>query len=50
MTSSWEIVEVSARLLDIPLLEPFAIAGGTQPRAHNVLITVLLADGTAGYG
>ncbi len=50
MTSSWEIVEVSARLLDIPLLEPFAIAGGTQPQAHNVLVTVLLADGTAGYG
>jgi L-alanine-DL-glutamate epimerase-like enolase superfamily enzyme len=46
----WEIVDISSRSLDIPLVEPFAIAGGAQPQAHNVLVTLRLADGTVGYG
>lgn len=36
--------------LDIPLLEPFGIAGGAQDVARNLLIAVELADGTRGYG
>lgn len=47
---AWEVIEIGARPLDIPLVEPFAIAGGAQPRAHNVLVTLRLADGTIGYG
>ncbi len=44
------IVEVLATPLDIPLIEPFTIATGSQPVAHNVLVAVRLADGTRGYG
>jgi L-alanine-DL-glutamate epimerase-like enolase superfamily enzyme len=36
--------------LDIPLHEPFGISGGAQEVAHNLLVTVELADGTRGYG
>lgn len=36
--------------LNIPLNEPFGIAGGAQEIAHNLLVTVELADGTRGYG
>jgi L-Ala-D/L-Glu epimerase len=36
--------------LDIPLVAPFGIAGGTQDVARNLLVTVELADGTLGYG
>jgi L-alanine-DL-glutamate epimerase-like enolase superfamily enzyme len=36
--------------LDVPLIEPFTIATGSQPVAHNVLVEVCLADGTCGYG
>ncbi len=36
--------------LDVPLIEPFAIATGAQPTAQNVLVELLLADGTRGYG
>ncbi len=36
--------------LNIPLLEPFGIAGGAQDQARNLLVTVELADGTRGYG
>ena len=36
--------------LDIPLLEPFGISGGSLGVAANVLVTVELADGTRGYG
>jgi L-Ala-D/L-Glu epimerase len=43
-----ETVEVSA--LDIPLREPFGIAGGTQASAANVLVRVRLRDGTVGHG
>lgn len=37
-------------LLDIPLNEPFGIAGGAQDLARNLLVTAELADGTRGYG
>ena len=36
--------------LDIPLLEPFGISGGSLGVAANVLVTVELADGTLGHG
>ncbi len=36
--------------LDIPLHVPFGIAGGAQPMANNVLVSLELADGTRGYG
>ena len=44
------IVEVRASVLDIPLVEPFAIATGSQDVARNVLVGVRLADGTLGHG
>ena len=50
MSSLYRIAEVEAVPLDIPLIEPFAIAGGSQPVARNVLVTLRLADGTRGYG
>ncbi|NBR59901.1 MAG: dipeptide epimerase, partial [Opitutaceae bacterium] len=37
-------------LLDIPLYAPFGISGGAQAVANNVLVTLMLADGTTGYG
>jgi len=36
--------------LDIPLHEPFGIAGGVQEHAANLLVTVELLDGTLGFG
>ncbi len=48
--SSTRIVAVSAEPLDIPLLEPFAIATGRVDAARNVLVRVTLADGTEGLG
>jgi L-alanine-DL-glutamate epimerase-like enolase superfamily enzyme len=36
--------------LNIPLHAPFGIAGGAQAMAHNLLVTLELADGTRGYG
>jgi len=36
--------------LNIPLLEPFAIATGSVDAARNVLITLTLHDGSVGYG
>ncbi|WP_437727848.1 enolase C-terminal domain-like protein [Sorangium sp. So ce861] len=44
------IQRVSVEALDIPLHEPFGIAGGAQKRAANLLVTVELADGTLGFG
>ncbi len=44
------IVTVRATPLDIPLVEPFTIATGSQAVAHNVLVEVGLAGGTKGYG
>ncbi len=36
--------------LNIPLLEPFTIATGSVSEARNVLITIILDDGSVGYG
>lgn len=44
------ITDLRVRPLDVPLIEPFAIATGAQPVANNVLVTIALADGTRGYG
>lgn len=38
------------RALDIPLIEPFAIATGAQPIAQNVLVGVEINDGSIGWG
>jgi L-alanine-DL-glutamate epimerase-like enolase superfamily enzyme len=44
------IVEVVADPLTIPLREPFTIATGRVESATNVLVRVVLADGTVGLG
>lgn len=44
------IMSVRAEPLDIPLLEPFAIATGRVDSARNVLVRIVLADGSEGYG
>jgi L-alanine-DL-glutamate epimerase-like enolase superfamily enzyme len=44
------IAAVRAEALDIPLLAPFGISRGALESAANVLLTVELADGTAGHG
>jgi L-Ala-D/L-Glu epimerase / N-acetyl-D-glutamate racemase len=44
------IAALSAEPLDVALTEPFGIASGTQPAAHNVLCTLKLRDGTTGLG
>ncbi len=44
------IIDLRIRKLDVPLVEPFAIAGGAQPVASNVLVELELADGTLGLG
>jgi L-alanine-DL-glutamate epimerase-like enolase superfamily enzyme len=44
------ITDIRFAVLDVPLIEPFAIATGAQPTAHNVLVELCLADGTRGYG
>lgn len=49
-SSTTRIVSLDASPLDIPLVEPFAIATGAQPTAHNILVRLRLADGTVGYG
>jgi len=44
------ITAVTFRPFDVPLDEPFGIAGGTQHVAKNVLVEVRLDDGTLGLG
>jgi L-alanine-DL-glutamate epimerase-like enolase superfamily enzyme len=44
------IVDVGLVLVHIPLVEPFAISGGTPTSARNVFVRIELADGTLGYG
>lgn len=39
-----------ARKLDIPMKKPFGIAGGAQVEAKNVLVELVLEDGTRGWG
>jgi L-alanine-DL-glutamate epimerase-like enolase superfamily enzyme len=50
MASPTTIRHISVATLDIPLAEPFGIAGGAQDIARNLLVTLELADGTRGYG
>lgn len=50
MPNPFAIRRVSAAPLDIPLREPFGIAGGAQLVAENALVTVELGDGTLGHG
>lgn len=44
------IVEIRAEPWNIALTEPFGIATGAQHEAANVLVTVVLDDGTVGLG
>lgn len=44
------ITRIDLQPLDLPLTEPFAIAGGAPSTAHNVLVRVTLSDGTVGLG
>src|SRR5690349_22952604 len=44
------IESITAEPLTIPLLEPFTIATGSVSEARNVLITIVLRDGSTGYG
>lgn len=44
------IAQVDVQALDLPLIEPFGISGGSQAAANNVLVTVHLQDGTQGCG
>jgi L-alanine-DL-glutamate epimerase-like enolase superfamily enzyme len=45
-----DIVSIEAEPIDIPLTEPFAIAGGAPSVAANVLVRLRFADGTVGLG
>ena len=44
------IGSISVEPLNISLLEPFTIATGSVSEAQNVLITIMLNDGSRGYG
>jgi L-alanine-DL-glutamate epimerase-like enolase superfamily enzyme len=44
------IQSLAAEPLDVPLTEPFGIASGVQPVAKNVLVRLVLSDGTRGIG
>jgi L-alanine-DL-glutamate epimerase-like enolase superfamily enzyme len=48
--SATYIVAIDAEPIDLPLIEPFAIAGGAPSVAANVVVRLLLADGTLGLG
>jgi L-alanine-DL-glutamate epimerase-like enolase superfamily enzyme len=50
MSAPTTIRSLTVDTLDIPLLEPFGISRGTQDKAHNLLVTLTLLDGTRGYG
>lgn len=44
------IAEVRAERLEVPLIEPFTIALSSLEATANVLVTVVLEDGTVGLG
>ncbi|HMJ55143.1 MAG TPA: dipeptide epimerase [Polyangiaceae bacterium] len=44
------ITSVTAKTMDLPLTEPFAIATGAASAAANVLVALTLEDGTVGLG
>lgn len=50
MTAPTTIRRIAVADLNVPLAEPFGIAGGAQDVARNLLVMVELADGTRGYG
>lgn len=50
MSASPIISKVLIRKLNEPLNEPFPISSGSQAATSNVLVRVLLKDGTIGYG
>lgn len=50
MTHSTIIKDILCEPLNVELTEPFGISGGAQHIAHNVLVRVLLQDGTVGLG
>ena len=45
-----QIADVKCEPLSLSLTEAFGIAGGSQPRAENVLVQVRLLDGSLGLG
>ncbi|MBC3539499.1 dipeptide epimerase [Rufibacter sediminis] len=49
MTST-KIASVRYQPLNLPLIEPFAIATGTQYQVENVVVQITLEDGTIGLG
>lgn len=44
------VTAVDVQPLDLPLVQPFEIALGTQHEAENLHVTVTLDDGTVGHG
>ncbi len=49
-TRSAEIVAIDVRRLNVPMNEPFAIAGGSSSVLETVFTRLTLDDGTIGYG
>lgn len=49
-SSSTCIAALEAFALDVPMRAAFTIAGGAQNQVNNVLVRVLLMDGTTGHG
>ncbi|HZR83539.1 MAG TPA: dipeptide epimerase [Candidatus Binatia bacterium] len=50
MRGSTRIAEIAAGPLDVPMREPFAIAGGETTAVRNALVRVRLASGIVGWG
>jgi L-alanine-DL-glutamate epimerase-like enolase superfamily enzyme len=50
MPDPWTIRRLDVEPLDVPLHEPFGIAGGATAVVEAALVTVELADGTLGFG
>ncbi|MFM7735842.1 MAG: hypothetical protein ACKPBU_07670 [Alphaproteobacteria bacterium] len=48
MARATTIVGIDAAPLDVPMREPFAIAGGAAVSAANVLVRVRLSGGAVG--
>jgi len=44
------LAELRVEPFDIPLNEPFAIAGGAKTEAKNLLVRAVLSDGAVGWG
>lgn len=50
MSRGCGIAAIEARLLRVPLHEPFAIAGGSSAELETVFVRLRLEDGTIGHG